>query len=426
MKTLLTRKTLLLGLLIYGLVFMGLFTLNGTFITLAIPLLVYLTVGLLREPHRIQLTADRTISADRVLPDELVTITLTITNHGPSLDEVRLMDLVAGSLEIVEGEADLLTSLPTGEAVELTYTVLAKRGLYRFTELYLTARDHFGLFERSTYLAAEGQFLVMPALARIKHINIRPRRTGVYVGQIPTQRGGPGIEFFGLRDYRPGDPIRWLNERASARHAPKLFVNEFQQERMADIGLILDAREQSDAHAHGQSLFEYSIQAVATLADTFINGGNRVGLFIYGHTLNWTMPGYGKIQRERIMQALAQAKQGHGSVFEKLTYLPTRLFPPQSQLVMVSPLLPPDPEMLISIRARRYELLVISPDPVSFELQGLSELDAAEPVNLATKLARLERHLILAKLRQARIQVVDWQVEQPFYHVAQAVLNRGR
>jgi uncharacterized protein (DUF58 family) len=238
---------------------------------------------------------------------------------------------------------------------------------------------------------------------------------------IPARQGGPGVEFFGVREYQPGDPVRWINERAGARYPDTYFVNEFEQERMVDVGLILDARRQSEARRGEDSLFEYSIRATATLADAFINMGNRVGLFIYGRSLNWTFPGYGKVQRERILRALAQAELGDGKVFEKLDYLPTRLFPAQSQLVFISPLLPEDPELLITLRAQGYQFLVISPDPITFEQQGMPQV---ETVTLAASIARLERELILTKLRQAGLQIVDWPVDKSFTEVAHTALRR--
>src|SRR5262249_51280849 len=228
---------------------------------------------------------------------------------------------------------------------------------------------------------------------RLRRAEIRPRRTHVYAGQISARQGGPGIEFYGLREYQPGDPTRWINARATARNPQTLFVNEYEQERVADVGLILDARRQSDVRTRDGALFEYSIQAAAALADTFLHRGNRVGLLMYGRSLDWTLPGYGKVQRERILRALARAETGDLPVLEKLDYLPTRLFPARSQIVLISPLLSHDLEMLASLRARGYQVLVISPDPISFDQRGLA---AQAETATAMRIAPLER----ARLRQ--------------------------
>ncbi|MCG3212737.1 MAG: hypothetical protein FOGNACKC_06431 [Anaerolineae bacterium] len=415
------KPAVLLALLICGIVLAGLATRNGALLALALPLLVYLAAALLAEPAPPQLAVTRQLSADRAAAGEAVTVTLNATNTGPRLAELHLTDHPPAGLKIVEGDADALAALEPGQSLTLSYRVAGQRGLYRFEPVLATAREPLGLFAATATFAAPGQFFVLPPVARVRRVAIRPPRTGVYAGLIPARQGGPGIEFFGVRDYQPGDPLRWINERASARHEQRLFVTEFEQERVVDVGLILDARAKADVVAGGESLFEYGVQAAAALADSFLNSGNRVGLFIYGRSLDWTFAGYGKVQRERILRALARATQGGGSVFEKLEHLPTQLFPVRSQLVLVSPLLSHDAEILIKLRARGYRLLVISPDPISFEQPVLAPGRVSE---LALRLARLERNILLKQLREAEIQVIDWPISVPFYQIAHQALSR--
>lgn len=414
-------KPVLVSLLIYGLVFTALITRNGAVLALAIPLVLYLGVAILYRPGQIRLKASRTLSVNLVSAEESVAVTLSLTNEGEPLDELLLADLLPPSVTLLDGQTGLLTALPAGGTVELSYRLRGPRGYYSFPGVQVTATGRFGLFQTQEILAAPGEFLVLPEVTRLRRVAIRPRQTRVYSGAIPARQGGPGVEFFGVRDYQPGDPLRWINSRASARHPHTLFINEFEQERVADVGLILDARQQSDAHGPAGALFEHSIRATAALADVFLNGGNRVGLFIYGRSLDWTYPGYGKVQRLRILQALARAKTGGGHVFEKLEHLPARLFPARSQLVLISPLLPADATELIALRARGYRLLVISPNPLPFEREGLPDSDA---VAAAARLANLERQLLLVKLRQADVRVVDWAVETPFEYAAHAALSR--
>jgi uncharacterized protein (DUF58 family) len=218
-----------------------------------------------------------------------------------------------------------------------------------------------------------------------------------------------------------GDPRRWINWRISARHPQEYFTNEFEQERIADVGLILDARSRSEVHASGDSLFEHAVRATASLAETFLSDGNRVGLLVYGRALDWTFPGYGKVQRERIFQALARARIGESQIFEHLDYLPTRFFPAGSQLVMVSPLNPYDPPALIRLRARGYQLWVIRPDPLSFEVRSLKPHPT---IDVAQRLLQTERVLVSRRLQQAGIQVVDWRVDEPFDQAVHASLGR--
>src|SRR5262249_49002601 len=155
------------------------------------------------------------------------------------------------------------------------------------------------------------------------------------------------------------------------------------------------------------------------LASGLLDQGNRVGLLLYGNLFDWTFPGYGKIQRERILRALARTKSGDSPAFEELDRLPTQLFPARAQLILISPLQTRDRDMLIRLRARGYQLLVISPDPIAFEQQALG---TDRSVELGARVARLERTVLLQNLRRAGIVVVDWDVAQPFHHVAAATL----
>jgi uncharacterized protein (DUF58 family) len=191
-----------------------------------------------------------------------------------------------------------------------------------------------------------------------------------------------------------------------------LYSNEYQQERVADVGIVVDGRFKTNEFASGHSIFDHSIQAAASMADALLNQGNRVGLLLYASYLGWTLPGYGRIQRERILHALANARTGESQVFSDLEHIPTRLFPPESQIIFVSALIDEDLKPLIQLRAQGYDVMVVSPNPVKFEL---SYLGTSNPnVELAGRVLHMERVILLQRLQRANIQVLDWDVQEPF------------
>jgi uncharacterized protein (DUF58 family) len=416
------RRALLLAGLAYGLLFLGLLTLNGGMLALAIPLVIFLGAAFLWGPEAPLLKVARSLSAESVSAGTPVVVTLSITNEGAPLEEVAIEDAVPPALEVIDGASSVLISLPAGSTVEIAYTVRGKRGAFAFRDARITAGECLGIFCRCETLPVPGRLFILPRVSRMRRVTIRPLRTLAYAGPIPARQGGTGVAFYGVREYRSGDPLRWINWRVSARRSHQLFTNEFEQERVADVGLILDARRRSDVRGESGTLFEHAVAATASLAVSFLNDGNRVGLLVYGGFLGWTFPGYGKLQRKRILEALARAEMGASLVFESLDYFPTRLFPAKSQIVLVSPLCEDDLPMLVRLRARGYQLLVVSPDPVRFEARALG----AQPgVDLATRIARLERALLLRRLRRAGIQIVDWQVDRPLDRVVHASLGRA-
>jgi uncharacterized protein (DUF58 family) len=410
-----------LSILIYGLIILGFVTLRGQLLALVIPFVAYLGAGLLFGPETPELKATRTLSMDHVSEGAPVSITLSITNEGSRLENLALEDVIPEGLRMLDGERRTIVSLEPGDTVEMTYSISGQRGYYRLPAVCAEASDHLGLFKKRVALAVTSHLFILPPVYKLPQVAIRPRRTRVYPGLIPARKGGPGVEFYGVRAYQSGDAMRWINHRVSARHHQTLFVNEFEQERAVDVGLILDSRRVTNLLSADHSLLEYTIQATATLADSFLKHGNRVGLLVYGGSRNWTFPGYGRLQRARILRALAAVELLDSMVFEELDRLPTRLFPARSQLVLISPLRPVDLNPLISLRAHGYRLLIISPDPIHFEQRIL---DNSKDVALAVRIARLERAHLFQQLRQAGVQVFEWRVEQPFHQVARQALSR--
>ncbi len=415
-----SSRFLLLASIIYMLFFIAIASLNGGPLVLALPLVLYLGIALINHPPDVKLTVERVIERE-ILPEKSETkIKLHLTNDGPDLEEVLIQDILPEGIELVDGNIVALTSMPHGETLEMEYSVRAKRGGYEWEEIQVTAGDHLGVLRRRTRIAAPGKLIYLPESPRIRKIAIRPRRTHGHSGPIPARQPGSGIDFYGLREYQIGDPRRWINWRASARHNNQLFVNQFEQERIADVGIILDARQQADVVLpNGEALFEHSVKATGALAQAFLNDGNRVGLVIYGYGMERVFPGYGKVQHKRIVRALGQARTGHNFALESLHYLPTRFFPAGSQVVMVTPLQTSDLQAFTRLRANGYEVMVVSPDPVDFEARSMGIYG-----ELAWRIAKVERALLLHKLKRMGVRIIDWDVSMPFEPLVRVSFSR--
>ena len=414
------NRIVLLSTLAFGLILFGLGMTNSEFLVLALPLVVFVLTGLLFGSQYPRVTAERYLSARRVGVGLPVTVRITLTNQGDKLEQIWSSDTLPADLEKLSGQTNCLVSLEPGESTSFEYTVRARRGTYFLPALHATTSDYLGLVRRNIPLGASGSIAVLPDIRRIPTIPIRPQHTLGFPGTIPARVGGPGLTFFGVREYHVGDSMHQVNWHASARHPYTLYSNDFEQERVADIGLILDCRGESYLAMAQQSMFEYAVIAAASLAQSFLENGNRVGLVQYGQYISWTFPGYGKIQRERILAALAQANPG-ASLVDHLEYLPVRFFPPRSQIILVSPIQNKDLEVLFNFRARGYALMVVSPNPVSFELSTLPDRTS---VRLAGRIAQIERIVLLRQLQQAGIRVLDWDITIPFEQAVLA-LTRG-
>lgn len=407
-----------LGLVIWILIGLGLALLDGTLVAMSLPLVTYLAIAALTRPSVAQITVRSHIDQASVIEGRIVALSVSAQNSGPSIGELLAQDLVPAPLDVIEGQTSWRSHLGNQDQLAFAYQVRARRGLHHFAGVRFSATDPFGLFRNSWLAAAERTLLVRPSFSRLRRLALRPLRTAVFAGPYAARLAGPGVEFFGVQPYSPGDPLRWINWKASARHPGELFINQFEQERVADVGLIVDARWRSNAGLDAQdSVFPYSIQAAASLAELLLAQGNRVGLLIYGSHLDWTIPAYGRVQRERIMLALAKAAEGESRVFDHIHHLPTRLFRPKTQLILISTVLRRDVEYLIRLRARRYPLLVISPELTNRTLRSRS---IGPELDLARRLTLIEQSLITRSLARSGIRRLIWDIEQPFEQVMEA------
>lgn len=413
-------RILLLALLIFALLLGGLASLNAGWLELAILLAVYLVAGFLLAPERIDLSVERHVSDGRAAPGQQVSVELRVTNHGANLRQLLLSDPLPDFISVTAGSARRLVSLKKGETLVWNYKFSGKRGFHTFSGLDASASDPLGLLTLKQQLPTSGQILILPLAPRVRRIAMRTRVTRVYSGIIPARQGGSGVDFFGVREYQPGDALHTVNWQVSARHPQALYANEYEQERVADVGIILDARTHVNQLGPKLSIFDESVAAAASLAEAFLSSGNRVGLLVYGQYINWTLPGYGKQQSERLLQALARASLGESQTFSGI-YIPRSLFPVHSQLVFISPLLTEDVEPLVRLRAQGYSLIVVSPDAVRFEA---ANMPVNQAVQQATRIMSLQRRVTLQRLRHAGVQLVDWDVARPFEQVAESALSR--
>ena len=412
-------------LIVFGLLLASLATRNGDLAWMTLPFLIYLGVAIVQAPSpgKIRLKAQRSIETNRSNGVSSIQVNVTVSNLGATIDQVCFSDAVQPGMRITEGQFRQEVALRAGEDVSLDYTFQAERGSFSWKTLRARLSDPLGLIETDLELEAEAQVQVHPELNKFRPLPLTPQRTLPSAGSIPARRGGSGTNFWGVREYYPGDPLRRLDWRLTARHPGKFFTKEFEQEEIADIGLILDARRKTDLRAGEDSLFEHSARATASLAEVFLRQGNRVSLLIYGKPMVSLFPGYGKMQLYQILHTLAQTTTESDVSLGSLQYLPVQMFASHSLILIVSPLAPNDWQLFPRLRAYGYQVLLISPDPFDYAQRMLK----ADPTTgLASRLGRLERQQEISRITQLWIPVVNWRVSQPLSPLVRTALRHSR
>lgn len=417
------RKPLLLPLGIgFALVAVGLLLLNGSIVATAIPLLLFVSVRMLSSPRPVasDLRLERSLERLRATEGDEIGVELTLTNPGPAIALLCVTDGPPIGLTPIDGHVQFLGRLPARGTEAISYTVLAYRGLHTFDEVQVRIWSPWGLAMHESCVQLETDVKVHPRTEKLDPITIRPQRTRAFAGPVKANRGGQGLDFFGCRAYTPGDDVRRINWRAYARQ-DSLIINEYELERIADVNVILDARAKSHTQLDDETTFDRSVRAAASLASHFLDQGNNVGLLVYGDYVQWAFPGIGRLQQERILDELAEARLGDRAVFEELRFIPTRLFPPRSQLVLVSPLVDADDIEIVALLVDRgYSVLLVCPH--SLTVTGDERLPEDDPaVDLARQILCLKRDLFLGSLARIGTSVIDWRVDEPFRIACQRI-----
>lgn len=187
----------------------------------------------------------------------------------------------------VGGPVTATRSLPATVSFELSYE---QRGQHRLGPVELRLTDPLGLVRRSVTVDATDDVLVYPELDRLGgHDGVLQRATDEHEDRAVFDR---------LREYAPGDPMRDIHWKSSAKR-DELLVAEF-DDSTGSRQLWVGARA-TDGHADAMAA------AAATVAVGALREGFAVGLAVPGDTIR---PGYGDTHRTRVLEALARTPGG--------------------------------------------------------------------------------------------------------------------
>ena len=393
---------------------LGMLLTNGTFLMLAVPPILFscFSVILSMRLSLPVLSIQRSASRHRMIEGEEVEITVDVTSaFGTSSRHfISVIDTLPKGAQLVEGENQFLGPFVQGQSVQFSYRVVLPRGKHVFSESVITAWSRWGLASCMESVIHESTIIAHPKIEAVGAISIHPRRTRAFAGPVKANQGGQGLDFFGCRSYVPGDDIRRINWRAYARQ-DTLIVNEYELERLADVNIVVDARLRAHCQLGTESTFDHSLRAAGSLASHFLRVGNIVGLLVYGDLVHWVFPGVGKRQERKILDALASSYAADKEVFEDLRKVPTRLFPAQSQLVFVSPLIDEDDVEVVALLIEQgYSIILVCPHATAWEGKQIGSGTSAQ---LASRIANLRRSLFLDSLVRTGTRIVNWDVTEP-------------
>jgi len=236
----------------------------------------------------------------------------------------------------------------------------------------------FGLVRANRHIRQASAMVVWPARGRLKQ-RLLHRGAVETSSAPPSQVSGGQDEFFGLREYRPGDNPRWIHwRRSAARRAP--VVREMSRPLPETLWVLIDTHW-PDASDRGNALRERALRFAATLIDHAFVRGYEVGLALAtGSGPHVHAPASGRGQRNCLLDALSDVDVNTTVTMDGvLARVPCRQLR-QSQVIVVTPRADLPPAALLNVRRACRHLAVIGSDRMGEAFQDCTpELEEIGP-----------------------------------------------
>jgi uncharacterized protein (DUF58 family) len=220
------------------------------------------------------------------------------------------------------GEVYLPTVARHSSIAQPALLLCDRRGIYRFQAMTIYSRFPFSLFVSLARFKVLDELVVYPTIGRLTEdaLALSVRQAGA--GQLAACRSGGQDEFFGLREYRPGDNPRLIHwRRAFMPQTGALLVREMSPLTprrlivMVSIGVPSQAEKPTGSRRGQKPAPDDRLEKMLSLAATVIQDAHRrgveVGLLIvqgecYGDE-RWFPPASGRRLWLSMMRALASA-----------------------------------------------------------------------------------------------------------------------
>ena len=411
----------------------------------AVPLVFVVYGAVSALPPSPAVGVERSLSPDDPPPGSRVTVTLTVENDGEALlPDVRVVDGVPNELSVVEGSPRVACSLRGGESTTVEYEVVAKRGEYGFESPTVRLRSLSADRRATASVPAEGA-TTLDCTGRAPQSPL-PEAAQFRAGTLPTDRGGSGIEFHSVREYRHGDPLRRIDWRRYAKTG-ELGTVEFREERAVRISLVVDARSvgrviREPGYPTGTELSAY---AARRLYDSLTDAGHEVSVGAVGVDggapglgpvtagLAWASPDDAGTDPVAVLDAAMRSGAGTGPSgpagrrsdpvaadgagrysaprASRAEAIVSRLRP-NAHVVLATPLVDDWPlELARTLAVRGHEFTVVSPNLTGADTPGGT-------------VAGVERSLRVRDVETAGGSVVDWDVDRPLGVALRESLHR--
>ncbi|UJR80220.1 DUF58 domain-containing protein [Sandaracinus amylolyticus] len=202
---------------------------------------------------------------------------------------------------------------------------------------------------------------------------------------------GRGMAFSEVRQYQPGDDVRFIDWNVSAR-MNEVYVKVFSEEREMTVMLLVDLSESERFGSVARPKVETVAEVAALLAFSAIKNNDRVGLILFTDRVErYVPPKKGKGHVMRVVTEILNAKpKGKGTDLRVALDLLGGVQRRRAVAFLVSDLIAKDWERSLRIASARHDLIPVQVvDPREEELPDvgwalIEDLESGELLEIDT------------------------------------------
>jgi uncharacterized protein (DUF58 family) len=228
--------------------------------------------------------------------------------------------------------------------------------------------------------------LTPDVLRRIRRIEFKTRRlvTNAFAGAYHSVYKGRGLSFAAVRPYVPGDDVRSIDWKVTARTGEP-FIRQHVEERELTVMLVIDGSASVLFGTIDRQKRDFAAELGAALAYMAITNNDRAGLLIFSDKVeHYVPPRKGRKHILRLIRDLLTIEtSGNGTDLAQALRTLNRVLPSGAIIFLLSDFLMSNETYYqdLAITARNHELnVVILSDPLeeSFPEVGMMGLRDAE------------------------------------------------
>jgi uncharacterized protein (DUF58 family) len=225
--------------------------------------------------------------------------------------------------------------------------------------------------------------LTRELISQVHRLEIKTRRlvNEVFSGQYESVFRGLGMEFAAVREYVPGDEIRWIDWNVTARMGHP-YVKKFVSEREMTVMLMVDGSASLRFGTADKWKSELAAEVAAVLGFSALRNNDKVGLCLFSdHVEKFVRPRKGRTHTLRLVRDVLefQPKRTATNLDEALRYL-NRVVKRKAVVFLLSDFYDVN-ERLLAVTNKRHDLIALQvQDPREEALPdvGLLEFQDAE------------------------------------------------